>query len=99
LRPNPRGANSAQGKGYPDVATRQLVATLSACLPRRIPILGLVDGDPYGLDILSVYKYGSRGMAHEGAKLEAPRVKYLGVFASELARCAGLLQFKMLSFK
>ncbi|KAJ6625886.1 Spo11/DNA topoisomerase VI subunit A [Mycena sp. CBHHK59/15] len=73
------------GKGYPDIATRQLVATLSECLPRRIPILGLVDGDPYGLDILSVYKYGSRGMQHEGAKLAAGRVKYLGVFASELA--------------
>ncbi|KAJ7268697.1 Spo11/DNA topoisomerase VI subunit A [Mycena haematopus] len=57
------------GKGYPDVATRQLVATLSACLPRRIPLLGLVDGDPYGIDILSVYKYGV----------------YLGVLASELA--------------
>ncbi|KAJ6500165.1 topoisomerase acting in meiosis [Mycena vitilis] len=73
------------GKGYPDVATRQLVATLSACLPRRVPLLGLVDGDPYGLDILAVYKYGSRAMAHEAAKLAAPRVKYLGVFASELA--------------
>ncbi|KAJ6587184.1 topoisomerase acting in meiosis [Mycena vulgaris] len=73
------------GKGYPDVATRQLVATLSTLLPRRIPILGLVDGDPYGLDILSVYKYGSRAMAHEDAKLAAGRVKYLGVFASELA--------------
>ncbi|KAF7376397.1 hypothetical protein MSAN_00055200 [Mycena sanguinolenta] len=73
------------GKGYPDVATRQLVATLSSCLPRRIPLLGLVDGDPYGLDILSVYKYGSRAMAHEADKLAAPRVKYLGVLASELA--------------
>jgi meiotic recombination protein SPO11 len=33
-----------------------------------------------------VYKYGSRAMAHEAEKLAAPRVKYLGVFASELAR-------------
>ncbi|KAJ7772623.1 DNA topoisomerase IV alpha subunit [Mycena maculata] len=73
------------GKGYPDVATRQLVATLAACLPRRIPVLALVDGDPYGLDILSVYKYGSHAMAHEDEKLAAPRVKYLGVLASELA--------------
>ncbi|KAJ7187961.1 DNA topoisomerase IV alpha subunit [Mycena filopes] len=73
------------GKGYPDVATRQLVATLSECLPRRVPLLGLFDGDPYGLDILSVYKYGSRAMAHEAEKLAAARIKYLGVFASELA--------------
>ncbi|KAJ7079077.1 Spo11/DNA topoisomerase VI subunit A [Mycena belliarum] len=75
------------GKGYPDVATRQLVATLAANLPRRIPILGVVDGDPFGLDILAVYKYGSRAMAHEGEKLAAGRVKYVGVFASELGRC------------
>lgn len=84
-----------QGKGYPDVATRQLVATLAACLPRRIPILGLVDGDPYGLDILSVYKYGSRAMEHEEGKLAAPRVKYLGVFASELTRCVARFCFRL----
>ncbi|KAJ7045799.1 DNA topoisomerase IV alpha subunit [Mycena alexandri] len=81
----PRRGIIITGKGYPDVATRQLVATLSECLPRRIPLLGIVDGDPYGLDILGVYKYGSRAMAHEAEKLAAPRVKYLGVFASELA--------------
>ncbi|KAJ7072072.1 DNA topoisomerase IV alpha subunit [Mycena amicta] len=73
------------GKGYPDIATRQLVATLSASLPKSVPILGLVDGDPYGVDILSVYKYGSKAMAHEGAKLEAGRIKYVGVFGSELS--------------
>ncbi|KAJ7141464.1 Spo11/DNA topoisomerase VI subunit A [Mycena epipterygia] len=72
-------------KGYPDVATRQLVATLFACLLWRIPILGLVDGDLYGLDTLSVYKYGSRGMVHKSEKLTAGRIKYLGVLASELA--------------
>ncbi|KAJ7163551.1 topoisomerase acting in meiosis [Mycena crocata] len=71
------------GKGYPDVATRQLVTSLAEGLPKRIPILGLVDGDPYGLDILATYKYGSRGMKHEGG-LAAGRVKYVGVFASEL---------------
>ncbi|KAF7321793.1 E3 ubiquitin protein ligase [Mycena kentingensis (nom. inval.)] len=72
------------GKGYPDIATRQLVATLSASLPKHVPILGLFDGDPYGVEILSVYKFGSRAMAHEGEKLEAGRLKYLGVFGSEL---------------
>ncbi|KAJ7217768.1 DNA topoisomerase IV alpha subunit [Mycena pura] len=73
-----------KGKGYPDVATRQMVATLSTRLP-HLPIFCLVDGDPYGLDILSVYKYGSRAMAHEGDKLAAGRIEYLGIFLSELA--------------
>ncbi|KAJ3513441.1 hypothetical protein NLJ89_g2946 [Agrocybe chaxingu] len=74
------------GKGYPDVATRHLVKSLADALPSTIPILGLVDGDPYGLDILSVYKYGSKGMQHESDKLAARRIKWLGILASELAR-------------
>lgn len=50
-----------------------------------IPILALVDGDAYGLDILSVYKYGSMSLRHENEKLAAGRVEWLGVWASELA--------------
>ncbi|KAI0633406.1 DNA topoisomerase IV alpha subunit [Trametes polyzona] len=73
------------GKGYPDVATRQLVKTLSANLPSHIPILGLVDGDAYGIDILSVYKYGSLSMQHENEQLAAARIQWLGIWASELA--------------
>ncbi|KAN0091017.1 Spo11/DNA topoisomerase VI subunit A [Tylopilus felleus] len=72
------------GKGYPDIATRQLVRTLSDNLPEEIPIMGLVDGDAYGLDILSVYRYGSQSMRHENEKLAAHRIQWLGVRASEL---------------
>lgn len=49
-----------------------------------VPILALVDADPFGLDILSVYKYGSRAMQHENDKLAARRIKWLGLWASEL---------------
>ncbi|KAG1864056.1 Spo11/DNA topoisomerase VI subunit A [Suillus tomentosus] len=73
------------GKGYPDVATRQLVKTLSDNLPAHIPIVALVDGDAYGLDILSVYKYGSRSLRHENEKLAAKRIEWLGIWASEIA--------------
>ncbi|OCH93112.1 DNA topoisomerase IV alpha subunit [Obba rivulosa] len=73
------------GKGYPDVATRELVKTLSDNLPPSIPILCLVDGDAFGIDILSVYKRGSSSMSHEREKLVARRVKWLGLWASELA--------------
>lgn len=48
--------------------------------------MAFVDGDPYGLDILSVYRYGSRSLRHENAKLAAGRVEWLGVRASELMR-------------
>ncbi|KAL1669961.1 Spo11/DNA topoisomerase VI subunit A, partial [Schizophyllum commune] len=71
------------GKGYPDLATRHLVKTLSDCL-HDVPILALVDADAYGLDILSVYKYGSRSLRHEVGKLAAARMEWMGVKGSEL---------------
>ncbi|KAI0686367.1 topoisomerase acting in meiosis [Cytidiella melzeri] len=90
------------GKGYPDVATRQLVASLGQNLHHRhnathgscyyllirpllyrIPILAVVDADPYGIDILSVYKFGSSSMSHQD-NLDTPRIRWAGVMASEL---------------
>lgn len=59
--------------------------------PGRVPILGIVDADPYGLDILSVYKYGSKSMQHENDKLAATRIKWLGLWASEVERYHYLL--------
>ncbi|KAF8800283.1 DNA topoisomerase IV, alpha subunit [Phlegmacium glaucopus] len=72
------------GKGYPDVATRHIVKSLADALPRSVPVLGIVDADPYGLDILSVYKYGSKSMQHENDKLATARIKWLGLWASEV---------------
>lgn len=40
-------------KGQPDVATRLFLRKLKQTL--KIPVLALVDSDPYGLKILSVY--------------------------------------------
>lgn len=50
-----------------------------------IPIVALVDADPYGLDILSVYKYGSHSLRHENENLAAHRVEWLGIRTSELS--------------
>lgn len=49
-----------------------------------MPLLALVDADAYGIDILSVYKFGSQGLRHENLKLAAERVEWVGVLASEL---------------
>lgn len=46
-----------QGKGFPDLNTRQLLRLLT--LQLKVPALALVDGDPHGLEIFFVYKYGS----------------------------------------
>ncbi|CAE6519454.1 unnamed protein product [Rhizoctonia solani] len=71
------------GKGYPDLATRQLVSIFNE-LPERIPLLCLVDGDPHGMEILSIYRFGSRTMAHE--ELAAERVDWIGVRRADLER-------------
>lgn len=48
----------AQGKGYPDVNTRLFLRRLWDEL--QLPPLALVDADPSGISILSVYRYGSQ---------------------------------------
>ncbi len=48
-------------KGQPDVATRLFLRKLRYSL--KIPVLALVDSDPYGLKILSVYMKGSMNMS------------------------------------
>jgi meiotic recombination protein SPO11 len=71
-------------KGQPDVATRLFLKRLRAEL--NIPILGLVDSDPYGLKILSVYMSGSKNMSYDSANLTTSDVKWLGVWPSDLDR-------------
>lgn len=46
-----------QGKGYPDVCTRQLLVRL--CLELKLQALALVDADPHGYEIFLTYKFGS----------------------------------------
>jgi len=57
----------------------------------RIPVLGLVDSDPYGLKILSVYMSGSKNMSYDSSNLTTPDIKWLGVRPSDLDRCGAKL--------
>jgi meiotic recombination protein SPO11 len=50
----------------------------------HIPVLGLVDSDPYGLKILSVYMSGSKNMSYDSASLTTPDIKWLGLRPSDL---------------
>jgi len=69
-------------KGQPDVATRLFLRRISDEL--KLPVLGLVDSDPYGLKILSVYMSGSKNMSYDSASLTTPNIKWLGVRPSDL---------------
>ncbi len=52
------------GKGFPDLATRALVHTLYNEL--KIPVLGLCDGNPYGISVLALYRFAGDRMGVDG---------------------------------
>ncbi|KAI0599287.1 Spo11/DNA topoisomerase VI subunit A [Biscogniauxia sp. FL1348] len=64
------------GKGYPDLATRQLLNLLHAAFP-RLPFYALVDFDPDGLAIMRTYKCGSLALNHE-ENITLPSLSWLG---------------------
>jgi len=71
-------------KGQPDVASRMFLSRIASEL--QIPVLALVDSDPYGLKILSVYMSGSKNMSYDSASLTTPDIKWLGLRPSDLNR-------------
>ncbi|MFX1514230.1 MAG: hypothetical protein ACFFCQ_16775 [Promethearchaeota archaeon] len=68
--------------GQPDLATRMFIKLLRKEL--ELPIFGLMDADPYGLDILRVYTIGSKAMSFETAELSVSDIRWLGLLPSDL---------------
>lgn len=68
--------------GQPDIATRLFVKKIREELD--IPILGFMDADPYGLDILRVYTIGSKAKSLETYELAVTDIKWLGLLPSDL---------------
>jgi hypothetical protein len=58
-----------------------------------IPVFAMVDSDPYGLKILSVYTTGSKGMSYDSGHLTTSDIKWLGVRAIQ-----GSVGFLFLSY-
>uniref|UniRef100_A0A7S1KQM8 DNA topoisomerase (ATP-hydrolyzing) n=1 Tax=Percolomonas cosmopolitus TaxID=63605 RepID=A0A7S1KQM8_9EUKA len=69
------------GKGYPDVATRLFLSRIARENP-HLPVLCLVDGDPHGIDIFLIYKYGSAAMRHQCDELAVPTMEWIGLDVS-----------------
>lgn len=70
------------GKGQPDMATRMFIKLIRKEL--QLPILGLMDADPYGLDILRVYTVGSKALSYESPEMSVSDIKWLGLLPSDL---------------
>ncbi|CAI9787784.1 unnamed protein product [Fraxinus pennsylvanica] len=69
------------GRGYPDVPTRRFLRLLIETL--HLTAYCLVDCDPYGIDILSTYRFGSMQMAYDAKFLRIPEIHWLGAFPSD----------------
>jgi meiotic recombination protein SPO11 len=88
-----------QGKGYPDLCSRALLRILSKTRsPSSIspaysepqdpapPVYALVDSDPDGMAIMSIYKYSSAAQAHENTKLSIGDLQWLGLRTSSVVK-------------
>lgn len=70
------------GSGQPNVATRIFLRKMNQDL--QLPVMAIMDSDPYGLDILRVYGLGSKALSYESYELATPDIKWLGVRPSDL---------------
>ena len=73
---------SSQGQSTRGV--RRLLQRLH--LEHKMPIYVLVDGDPWGIYIYSVLKFGSIGLAHISERLAIPGCKMLGLTADDVTK-------------
>ncbi|KAH6822754.1 Spo11/DNA topoisomerase VI [Perilla frutescens var. hirtella] len=69
------------GRGYPDIPTRRFLRLLVGTL--HLPAYCLVDCDPYGIDILVTYRFGSMQMAYDAKYLRLPEIRWVGAFPSD----------------
>ncbi|XP_067627705.1 meiotic recombination protein W68 [Eurosta solidaginis] len=71
------------GRGYPDLSTRYIINRLSTI--HKLPIYALFDADPFGIEILLIYQFGSRKMSREISKnLICPKMRWIGIHPTEL---------------
>jgi meiotic recombination protein SPO11 len=71
-------------RGYSDVATRMFLRRLRMKL--HLPVLALMDSDPHGVKILSVYGCGSKNMSYDSLNLTTPNILWLGIRPSDFEK-------------
>ena len=73
------------GGGQPPRGVRRLLQRFNQEL--KLPIICLLDCDPWGHYIYSVIKQGSISLAFESSRLAIPAAKFLGVRAKDYEEC------------
>ena len=74
-----------EGSGQPPRGVRRLLRRLNEEL--KLPIICLLDCDPWGHYIFSVIKQGSISLAFESERLAIPEAKFLGIRAKDYEAC------------
>lgn len=74
-----------EGSGQPPRGVRRLLHRLNK--EHGLPIICLLDCDPWGHYIYSVIKQGSISLAFESERLAIPEAKFLGIRAKDYAAC------------
>ncbi|XP_063673723.1 uncharacterized protein LOC134810958 [Bolinopsis microptera] len=64
------------GRGYPGLAVREVVSRCEQDF--KLPVLGLFDYNPHGLQILLTYRFGSTRMGREGIQYTS-NIQWLGL--------------------
>ncbi|CAO2199666.1 unnamed protein product [Urochloa humidicola] len=70
------------GSGEPDFATRSFLNRLHAAT--KLPVYALMDPDPFGVQILFVYAFGSVNMSYANCGLAVPDIQWIGLWHSDL---------------
>ena len=70
------------GRGYPDVATRALVWSLHKELD--LPVVGICDYNPYGIQVLGAYFSTSNIVGIDGGKRYSVPIRWLGLWPSHI---------------
>ena len=73
------------GAGQPPRGVRRLLQRFNQEL--KLPIICLLDCDPWGHYIYSVIKQGSISLAYESTRLAIPEAKFLGIRAKDYVDC------------
>ncbi|MGA2500434.1 MAG: DNA topoisomerase IV subunit A [Tepidisphaeraceae bacterium] len=73
------------GGGQPPRGVRRLLQRLNQEL--KLPIICVLDCDPWGHYIYSVIKQGSISLAFESSRLAIPEAKFLGIRAKDYVQC------------
>lgn len=73
------------GGGQPPRGCRRLLQRLNQEL--KLPVICVLDCDPWGHYIYSVIKQGSISLAFESTRLAIPEAKFLGIRAKDFVQC------------